>query len=74
LQNNAFVAGGVTCVYLIMQLGARFGIHLTLEQWYRQYGPIYKFFLGRAPVVVVTGTHNSKAQQICTAQYVLQQS
>lgn len=47
-----------TCVYHYMQLGARFGIHLTLEQWYRQYGPIYKFFLGRAPVVVVTGTHN----------------
>lgn len=54
------VAGGMTSP-VCMQLGTRFGIHLTLEQWYRQYGPIYKFFLGRAPVVVVTGAHNTTA-------------
>ena len=40
-----------------MQLGAIHGMHLKLEDWYRKYGPIYKFFLGRAPVVVVTGQH-----------------
>lgn len=38
----------------LRQLGAIHGIHLKLEDWYRKYGPIYKFFLGRAPVVVVT--------------------
>ncbi|KAA6428951.1 MAG: cytochrome P450 [Trebouxia sp. A1-2] len=38
----------------LRELRARNGIHLTLESWYQQYGPIYKFFLGRAPIVVVT--------------------
>ncbi|KAL3142384.1 hypothetical protein ABBQ38_002720 [Trebouxia sp. C0009 RCD-2024] len=50
------------------QLGARFGIHLTLEQWYRQYGPIYKFFLGRTPVVVVTDPELLK--QLCTKSFM----
>lgn len=48
---------------MCVQLGTKFGIHLTLEQWYRQYGPIYKFFLGKTPVVVVTGILNSL--QLC---------
>ena len=45
----------MTHMFVCVQLGTRFGIHVTLEKWYRQYGPCYKFFLGRAPVVVVTG-------------------
>ena len=48
---------------MCVQLGTKFGIHLTLEQWYRQYGPIYKFFLGKTPVVVVTGILHSL--QLC---------
>ena len=54
--------GGVTAC-MCVQLGTKFGIHLTLEQWYRQYGPIYKFFLGKTPVVVVTGILHSL--QLC---------
>lgn len=42
----------------LRELRARNGIHLMLESWYRQYGPLYKFFLGRAPIVVVTGQHS----------------
>ncbi|KAL3152434.1 hypothetical protein ABBQ32_001484 [Trebouxia sp. C0010 RCD-2024] len=56
------------CFGNLSQLGARFGIHLTLEQWYRQYGPIYKFFLGRAPVVVVTDPDLLK--QLCTKSFM----
>ena len=29
-----------------------------LESWYRQYGPVYKFFLAQAPIVIVTGQHS----------------
>ena len=45
---------------LLVQLGSRHGIHLKLESWYREYGPIYKFYLGRAPIVVVTGQQTQK--------------
>lgn len=38
----------------LRELRARNGIHLMLESWYRQCGPLYKFFLGPAPIVVVT--------------------
>ena len=60
------VAGSMTSC-MCVQLGTRFGIHLALEHWYRQYGPIYKFFLGRTPVVVVTGKFYSL--QDCATPY-----
>ena len=33
------------------------GFHLALLKWSRQYGRIFKFFLGRNLVIVVNGAH-----------------
>lgn len=40
-----------------LQISKDFTSHLQLEEWYHQYGPVFKIYLGRAPVVVITGTN-----------------
>lgn len=38
----------------VLQLGKDFTSHLQFEKWYKKYGPVYKIYFGRTPVVVVT--------------------
>lgn len=44
----------IQCV-IALQLGKDFTSHLQFEKWYKKYGPVYKIYFGRTPVVVVTG-------------------
>lgn len=49
--------GAAHCIQCViaLQLGKDFTSHLQFEKWYKKYGPVYKIYFGRTPVVVVTG-------------------
>lgn len=40
-----------------MQLNVPFDSHIAINRWARQYGPLYKIFVGRTPVIIITGEH-----------------
>lgn len=40
-----------------MQLNVPLDSHIAINKWARQYGPLYKIFVGHTPVIIVTGEH-----------------
>ena len=39
----------------MLQLNVPFDSHVTINKWARQYGPLFKIFVGHTPVVIATG-------------------
>lgn len=39
----------------VMQMGPQGKIHEALQKWAAKYGPVFKYFLGRRPCIVITG-------------------
>ena len=47
-----------------LQTGKDFTTHLQMDAWYRKYGPVYKLFFGKQPIVVITG-RDEPVHQVC---------
>ena len=47
-----------------MQLNVPLDSHIAINRWARQYGPVFKIFVGHTPVIIITGEHFGPPQHV----------
>ncbi|EFN54611.1 hypothetical protein CHLNCDRAFT_135118, partial [Chlorella variabilis] len=52
----------------VMQMGPQGKIHEALQKWAAKYGPVFKYFLGRRPCIVITDP--DLVRQICVKRFI----